>query len=215
MTCWSANSVNVVLPLKKQVAELSAEASRALIIYVHPRHQNSYGNYELLSAVADLPQVTVHDLYEEYPDFFIDVAREQELLRNHDLIIFMFPLYWYSAPALLKEWQDRVLDYGFAYGLSRHEEAPEDDRTALSGKTLWVVTTAGGPVNSYREGAVNSRPLDDYLRPYEQTAHLCGMHWHLPFAVYRVRKLTLAYLQQKAQEFRATLLACLQETDNA
>ncbi|MGT2357467.1 NAD(P)H-dependent oxidoreductase [Staphylococcus aureus] len=44
----------------------------------------------------------MHDLYREYPDFIINVKREQELVENHDNIIFQFPLYWYSSPSLLK-----------------------------------------------------------------------------------------------------------------
>jgi Flavodoxin-like fold len=52
----------------------------------------------------------------KYPDFHINVAREQELLTLHDVIVFQHPLYWYSYPAILKEWQDLVLESGFAFG---------------------------------------------------------------------------------------------------
>ncbi|WP_430461731.1 NAD(P)H-dependent oxidoreductase [Thalassolituus sp. LLYu03] len=190
--------------------------ARALILYAHPRHQSSYGCAELLNAVRDLPQVTVRDLYEEYPDFYIDVAAEQALLREHDIIILLFPLYWYSAPSLLKEWQDRVLDFGFAYGAMRNKEQHEaDSPMALHGKLLWVVTTAGGAVNTFRPEGVNRHELDEYLRPYQQMAHLCGMHWHEPCAVYRVRKLTLPYLKQRAQEFRESLLEQLETCGHA
>lgn len=190
--------------------------ARALILYAHPRHQTSYGCRELLDAVRGLEQVTVRDLYEEYPDFYIDVAAEQALLREHDVIIMLFPLYWYSAPALLKEWQDRVLDFGFAYGAMRNKEhKSKPDPMALTGKKLWLVVTAGGAVNTFREGAVNSHTLIDYLLPFNQVAHLCGMQWLEPCAVYRVRKLTLPYLQQRAQEFRQRLLDVLQEVDHA
>lgn len=190
--------------------------ARALVLYAHPRHQTSYGCAHLLDAICDLPQVTVRDLYEEYPDFYVDVAAEQALLREHDIVILLFPLYWYSAPSLLKEWQDRVLDFGFAYGAIRKKEQTDAvDHMALSGKQLWVVTTAGGAVNTFCEEGVNRHPLSGYLLPYEQMAHLCGMHWQEPFAVYRVRKLTLPYLQQRAQEFRERLLEMLEEDDRA
>jgi glutathione-regulated potassium-efflux system ancillary protein KefG len=57
------------------------------------------------------------DLYETYPDFAIDIEAEQEkLLTAHDVIALQFPLYWYSTPALLKEWLDLVWLHGFAYG---------------------------------------------------------------------------------------------------
>lgn len=65
---------------------------------------------------TQLSNVTVHDLYAHYPDFFIDIPREQALLREHEVIVFQHPLYTYSCPALLKEWLDRVLSRGFASG---------------------------------------------------------------------------------------------------
>ena len=50
--------------------------------------------------------VTFVDLYAEYPRFEIDVDREQARLLAHDVIVFQNPLFWYSTPAILKEWQD-------------------------------------------------------------------------------------------------------------
>ena len=91
-------------------------AKRVLILFAHPALQKSRVNRRLVAAVQNLENVTINDLYEEYPDFSIDVKREQALLESHDIIIFQHPLYWYSCPALLKEWQDLVLEYGFAYG---------------------------------------------------------------------------------------------------
>jgi hypothetical protein len=60
--------------------------------------------------------VDISDLYEEYPDFYINVKREQQLLIEHDIIVFQHPFYWYSSPAILKQWEDLVLEFGFAYG---------------------------------------------------------------------------------------------------
>jgi voltage-gated potassium channel Kch len=91
-------------------------AFRVLILFAHPALQKSTVNRRLISAVRGLRGVTINDLYEEYPDFDIEVGREQELLLNHDIIIFQHPFYWYSSPATLKQWEDLVLEYGFAYG---------------------------------------------------------------------------------------------------
>ncbi|MCU7375699.1 NAD(P)H-dependent oxidoreductase [Paucibacter sp. O1-1] len=60
--------------------------------------------------------MTINDLYANYPDFLIDVAREQQLCESHDVIIFQHPFYWYSTPAIVKEWLDLVLEHGWAYG---------------------------------------------------------------------------------------------------
>ena len=89
---------------------------RILVLFAHPSLDRSEVNAELLRATRGREGVTVVDLYGEYPNYRIDIDREQQRLRDHDVVVFMFPLYWYSTPALLKEWQDLVLEYGFAYG---------------------------------------------------------------------------------------------------
>lgn len=70
----------------------------------------------------------------------IDVERKQNLLLEHDRIVFQFPFFWYSTPAILKEWQDKVLEYGWAYGA---------DGKKLHGKECLVVTSTGGPAGAY------------------------------------------------------------------
>jgi glutathione-regulated potassium-efflux system ancillary protein KefG len=76
-------------------------ANRVLILFAHPAFQKSRVNRRLIAAVRNMENVTINDLYEEYPDFFVNIKREQELLLSHDIIIFQHPLYWYSCPALL------------------------------------------------------------------------------------------------------------------
>ncbi len=83
-----------------------------LIQFAHPAPQKSRANRALLAAARQVQGVTVNDLYEEYPDFHVDVAREQALLATHEVVVFQHPFYWYSAPALVKEWQDLVLTIG-------------------------------------------------------------------------------------------------------
>ncbi|GAB3917353.1 hypothetical protein GCM10029976_001840 [Kribbella albertanoniae] len=92
------------------------QPAKVLLLYAHPESQDSVANRVLLKPATQLSNVTVHDLYAHYPDFFIDIPREQALLREHEVIVFQHPLYTYSCPALLKEWLDRVLSRGFASG---------------------------------------------------------------------------------------------------
>ena len=68
--------------------------SRILVLFAHPALEKSRVNRRLVQAVRDLDGVTLHDLYEAYPDLDIDVAREQELLTLHDVIVFQHPFYW-------------------------------------------------------------------------------------------------------------------------
>ena len=89
---------------------------KTLILFANPALEKSRVNKVLIEGVRKLKNVTFNDLYEEYPDFQIDLKREQQLLLEHDRIIWHHPLYWYSVPALMKEWFDIVLEYGWAYG---------------------------------------------------------------------------------------------------
>ena len=87
----------------------TGKSSAILVLFAHPAFEKSRVNRHLADAVRDLPGITFHDLYEEYPDFEIDVAREQSLLLAHELVVFHHPFFWYSTPPIFKQWQDLVL----------------------------------------------------------------------------------------------------------
>ena len=89
--------------------------SRILVLFAHPALEKSRVNKRLIKEVENIENVTFHDLYEEYPDFYIDIKREQKLLTENDIIIFHHPMYWYSIPAQLKQWEDLVMEHNWAY----------------------------------------------------------------------------------------------------
>ena len=153
---------------------MSKPSRRLLILFAHPATHKSRVNHLLLSSAQSLPGVTVNDLYESYPHFHINIAREQALLLEHDVIIFQHPFYWYSSPAILKQWQDLVLEYGFAYGKSG---------TRLNGKLCLTAISTGGPSSAYQRGGHNHFTIRELLAPFEQTARLCGMTYLPPFVV--------------------------------
>ncbi|WP_145588586.1 NAD(P)H-dependent oxidoreductase [Yersinia aldovae] len=148
--------------------------SRILVLTAHRTPDESRINRRLIEALRPLPTVTVHELIREYPDFQIDVAREQELLGSHDVIVMMFPFYWYSSPAILSEWQDAVLTYGFAYGSSGDK---------LQGKPLQLVVSTGGKAQDYTPQGYNRYPALDLLLPFHAMANLTGMDYLPPFLV--------------------------------
>ncbi len=154
--------------------------ARVLVLFAHPALQKSRVNRHLATAARQVPGVTFHDLYEVYPDFQIDVPREQEQLLAHDVIVFQHPFYWYSAPALLKEWLDLVLEYGFAYGPTG---------TRLQGKSLLSAITTGGSAHAYTREGHNHFTMRELLAPFEQTARLCGMTWLDPFVIHHASRL--------------------------
>lgn len=89
---------------------------KVLIIFAHPQFEKSLVNRALVQAVHNISGVKVHDLYEKYPNFHIDVAHEQKAMQEVNTIILQHPFQWYSCPALMKEWLDVVLTRGWAYG---------------------------------------------------------------------------------------------------
>ncbi|MEN9855013.1 MAG: hypothetical protein RLZZ157_139 [Pseudomonadota bacterium] len=167
-----------------------------LIIAAHPAFHRSRANRALRFAAAGCAHVTLHDLYETYPDFLIDVTAEQERLAQHDHIVLLHPLFWYSCPALLKEWIDLVLAYGWAYG---------ETGKALVGKTWTQAITAGAPEEAYMPKGRNRFTLEELLRPFEATAHLCNCEWQTPFIVNSSRDASPVALMQAGHDFRTML----------
>lgn len=167
-----------------------------LVLYAHPAHAASRANRALRAAVEGMPHVLVHDLYEAYPDFFIDVAREQELLLGHDVVVFQHPFYWYSCPPLMKEWLDAVLEHGWAYGAGGDK---------LHGKAWMQAVTSAGAEERYRHGGLNHFTIPELLRPFEQSAHLCGMVHLPPFITYSATARDDASLATQAVRYRALL----------
>jgi glutathione-regulated potassium-efflux system ancillary protein KefG len=169
---------------------------KILILFAHPRLSSSVAQRRLIAAVTGLQGVTVHDLYAAYPDMIIDRPHEQALLLNHDLVVFQHPFYWYSSPSIIKEWQDIVLDFGWAYG-------PGGDK--LHGKFMMSAITAGGPLDAYRPGGRNRFAVEDLLAPFNQTAYLCGMAWLTPFVRHESRRVAPKELDKQAEDWRALI----------
>jgi putative NADPH-quinone reductase len=167
-----------------------------LVVFAHPAFRASRVNRALADAVRDLPGVYFHDLLEAYPDFYIDVVAEQRRLRAARLVVLQHPLYWYSAPAIVKHWIDEVLVTGFAYG---------EGGEALAGKDLLQVVSTGAPWEAYRAEGRHGYPLSELLRPLEQTARFCRMRYLRPLVVPAGRALDDAALARCALGYRALL----------
>lgn len=170
--------------------------ANVLILFAHPAMHKSRVNRAMVDAVSKLDGVTFHDLYEAYPDLHIAVEKEQELLLSHDVIVFQHPMFWYSSPAILKEWQDLVLEWGFAYG---------EGGDALRGKKMLTAITTGGPAEAYQRGGSNHFTIRELLVPFEQTARLCGMDYLEPFAIQGVSRLSDAELASEVARYRAQI----------
>jgi len=175
-----------------------------LVLYAHPAPHKSRINRRLAAAAREVAGVTFRDLYELYPDFMIDVEEEQKLLQEHDVIVLQHPFYWYSAPALVKEYLDLVLTYGWAYG---------EGGAALQGKILLQSISAGGSEDVYCSQGRNRFTIRQLLAPFDQTACLCGLRYLAPHIIHGANQLTdAASIQPFAQRYVRLLKALRDET---
>lgn len=170
--------------------------NRILILFTHPRFEKSRASRALLRDIGQLPEVTLHDLYEKYADFNIDVEAEKELMTAHQIIVWHHPFYMYGAPALLKQWIDLVLEYGWAHG--RGGEALKD-------KIVFTALTSGGTREVYAANGYNRFTIAEFLRPFEQTALRCRMTYLPPFAVQGTHLLAQEDLVRHAAQYRTLM----------
>jgi len=152
-----------------------------LILLAHPDMKTSRINKALIQGVKEKDGLVVSDLYYKYPDFNIDVMAEQSLLADADVVILQYPFYWYSCPPMLKQWMDKILLPGFAYG---------KNGSCLAGKLLLCAISADGTMAGYQKNGYNFYTMNDLLRPVELTAKFCKMHYCHPFVVYDTDNIT-------------------------
>lgn len=170
--------------------------NRILILFAHPRFENSKINRALTLAIPKTSLVTFHDLYDLYPNFNIDIEKEKKLLSEHEIISWHHPFYWYSCPPLLKQWIDMVLDFGWAYGPGGN---------ALQGKVIFNTITTGGTEEAYQEKGRNRFTIKQLLAPFDQTAYLCKMNYIPPFAIQGTHRLSPEGLEKKINEYKRVL----------
>lgn len=176
--------------------------SKVLILFAHPALEKSRVHRVLLSHIPPDPRFTLNDLYEAYPRMNIDVRREQELLEGCDVVVLQFPFYWYSTPPILKQWQDLVLEHGWAYGSTGD---------ALRGKTMICALSAGGGAGAYGPEGYNRHTIRELLAPLEQTAALCGMRFLPPWVVYGTHRLGESGIGTAGNRYRLLLEGLLDD----
>ncbi|QRR17185.1 flavodoxin family protein [Burkholderia sp. MS389] len=124
-----------------------------------------------------------------------DIAREQDKLKWADAVILQFPLWWFSMPAIMKGWFERVYAYGFAYGVGEHSDTHWGDRYGegmLAGKRAMIVVTTGGWEPHYSPRGING-PIDDLLFPIQHgVLYYPGFDVLPPFVIYRTGKMNAA-----------------------
>ena len=136
---------------------------KTLVIVAHPQLANSSTESFLKAAADNENNVMWHELKTPF-----DISQEQELLKSATRIIFQFPLYWYSAPAILKQWLDEVWNSQLTSSY------------LLKGRELGIVTTVAHSASAFQPGASQGYTIAEILRPYQALAHAMEMKYLPP-----------------------------------
>lgn len=142
---------------------------KALIVFAHP-NPKSFNRAVLDTVTGELnkkgAEVRVKDLYamnwnpvlsaSDFEQMFSgktpdDMAREQSDVTWANTLLFIYPIWWFSHPAMLKGWIDRVFSFGFAYHLT--DQGPEG---LLKNKKAVVITTSGSDKNTAEQSGLLS-----------------------------------------------------------
>lgn len=158
-------------------ANFNTYKMKTLVIIIHPNLENSLINKRWIEELNQYPdQYTIHDLYALYPDEKIDIEKEQQLIENHDTIVFQFPFYWFNSPPLLKKWLDEVLTYGWAYGSKSGYK--------MAQKKIALAISTGINKEDYTETGRYKYTLEQLTAPFEVTFDYVKAAYKPLFAFY-------------------------------
>lgn len=103
--------------------------------------------------------------------FSPDIQSEMNKVSQADLIIFHFPLWWGSVPAILKGWFDRIFAMGFAWNADARY-----NNGLLRGKRALLVAAAGDPASYYSAEGMHRASVEQHLYPLaHNTLAFCGL----------------------------------------
>ena len=140
-----------------------------------------------------------------------DVQAEQAKLNQADAIVFFFPLWWFSFPAILKGWVDRVFAFGLAYGYKGAGNQYRYGEGGFAGKRALLGISVGGPEEDYGARGINGS-LEQILFPITHgTLFFSGMEVVPTFAVYNSGRISNAGVQQARTRLRHRLLGLFTE----
>ncbi len=190
------------------VKELNAQGHEVQVsdLYANGwKAQVDRADFPLLARDEHLVPVAASKMGFETGTLTEDVKAEIEKLLWADALILQFPMWWFTMPAILKGWVDRVFAYGFAYGVGEHSDKRWGDRYGegtLAGKRAMLIVTAGGWEEHYAPRGVNG-PIDDLLFPINHgILYYPGYDVLPPFVAYRVDRFDESEFDTVAERLR-------------
>lgn len=172
---------------------------KTLVIVSHPYPEQSHVIKALQQTVEHQPDVVVRNLESLYGNDLkgFDIAAEQAASNAADRIVFLFPIHWFNLTPMLKAYLNEVWTYGWAFG-------PEG--TALQGKELLVVVTAGAAEPTYSRSGLIRSTMDDVLTPLKASALYVGMEYSRPLEFFSA----MGASEQSVAAFQHTFVQRLQ-----
>jgi len=168
-----------------------------LVLVAHPNIQKSNANAALAKAASEVEGVQVVNIY-DYP---VTPEAYKECVSRAKAIVYQFPIYWMSAPHLMKQWTDEVF------------MVFTQDESLVKGKRFMVCCTTGSPEAAYQHGGKNKYTIEEYLRPYEGQANHAEMIWEKPLPVYgQFPNGGQEELKQGCQKYQERLQALVEQT---
>ena len=139
--------------------------SKILFIIGHPDLANdSVVTKEVVNILkSEFPQSTFSVLSELYKNFQIDVKAEQDKAKDADLIVFVYPIFWYGFPSLLERWVEVVFVHGFGHG----------SKGKVKGKKLIAAFTTGAAESFYTHEGAFKYTVEEFFEP--KLKNLCGL----------------------------------------
>lgn len=144
---------------------------RIVVISGHPDLGHSVANAAIIDVIRkELPEASVRDLGALGASGSFDIQAEQQALLGAGVIVWQFPFFWYSMPAIMKKWLDEVFLRGFSHGSTRK----------LAGRKLIVSVTTGAPAAAYQHGTACGHTMEELLAPFSSIAGLCALDLQKP-----------------------------------
>lgn len=154
--------------------------NKTLVIMAHSNPTDSKINNRIKEILEKEENIIYKDIKTLYGDYKFNIKKEQEDLLNVDKIVFQFPLYWYTAPSILKQWVDDVFEYDFAF---TYKDDGSFEALKLVDKKFQMVVSVGGGKQDYKDMDIK---VQDCLHSYSTTAQVLGMKEEKPYMIYGV-----------------------------
>lgn len=158
----------IKLELKKSITKEGMEMKNILIVSGEVYTDEPGVNNMIIKKLKEkYPQAELCVLGNLYPDYNIDIQKEQEKLLKADIIVLQSPIYWYSISSLVRRWIEQVFAFGWAYGTGGD---------ALKGKTAILGLTAGRSAEDYSDGPDGVISEEELLKPLSLIFRYCHMN---------------------------------------